>query len=87
MRRSSIIGSKIARLEKQTGINKLPPIPVEDSLHLIQGTTREEIQKQQDRIKAEMVQKYGQRALKKLAFIIVFLGENETGEEHSGAPK
>jgi hypothetical protein len=87
MRRSSILSSKIARLEKRTGINKPPAIPVEDSLHLIQGTTQEEIQEQQDRIKAEMVQKYGQRVLTKLAFIIVFLGENEISEGPSDAHK
>jgi hypothetical protein len=81
MKRSSILGSKISRLEKQTGINRLPPIPVGDSLHLIKGTTRDEIQEQQDRIRAEMVQKYGQRALKKLAFIIVLLGRNEKGDQ------
>jgi hypothetical protein len=81
MRQSSILTNKIARLEKQMGINKLPLIPVEDSLHLIKGTTREEIQEQQDRIKAEMVQKYGQRALKKLAFIIVLLGRNERRDQ------
>jgi hypothetical protein len=87
MRRSSILGSKISRLEKQTGINKLPPIPVEDSLHLIKGTTQEEIHKKQDRIRAEMVQKYGQRVLKELRYIIISIGSNETGESTCGQDK
>jgi hypothetical protein len=84
MRRSSILGSKISRLEKQAGINKLPPIPVEDSLHLIKGSTLDEIRKKKDQIKNEMLKKYGQRVLKELRYIIIGIGSNETNESTCG---
>jgi hypothetical protein len=87
MRLAGVLTSKIARLEKRTGINKPPAIPVEDCLHLIKGTTLDEIQKKKDQIKNEMLQKYGQRALKELRYIIIRIGSNETDENTCGQDK
>ena len=85
MRRSSILSSKIAKLEKRTGINKPPQIPAKDRMHLIQGATQKEIQDKEDRIKAEIVQKYGQWALPQLQFLIILMGHMGATERSDSA--
>jgi tetrahydromethanopterin S-methyltransferase subunit G len=82
-----VLTSKIAWLEKRTGNNKPPAIPVEDGLHVIEGTTLDEIQKKKDKVKNEMLQKYGQRVLKELRYIIIRISSNETDESTCGQDK
>ena len=82
MRRARGLESKTDRLAKRTGINRPPEIPVKDCLHIIEGTTEEEIQEKKDRIKAKVAQKYGPRVLNKLFFVTMGVVESETEKKH-----
>lgn len=76
MRRSRGLSSKIARLEKRTGINKLPQIPPDDCVHILEhrkGEPQEEIDAEIERRRAKLLEKYGQRILRVLRFIVIHI--------------
>lgn len=88
MRRARGLRSKIARLEKQTGINKLPQIPLQDCIHIFEhkkGEPKEEIDAEIERRRAKLLEKYGQRILRVLQFIVIHIPISED-EEVSNDP-